>query len=102
MERRARVTALLAVLAAGAGCGDAERDAGAPPPAVAPVAPVVESPKAAPRPEREVITDDQAAEHAANALERRDTPLEVGAPAPRFDGYPEKTKAVLVFLRGEW
>jgi hypothetical protein len=31
-----------------------------------------------------------------------DAPLAVGAVAPRFEGFPEKRKAVIVFFRGRW
>lgn len=44
----------------------------------------------------------QDAPSQAPRLRSLDTPLAVGAAAPLFDGYRERTRTVLVFIRGAW
>lgn len=89
-----------AVLLALAACGpDAPRSS---PEAPARSLPSPTPEGAAPRGEREVLTEDDEAYHRGQALKPRDTPLAVGAQAPAFPGLPERTLAVLVFFRGEW
>lgn len=68
----------------------------------APPAPARAPLGAAPRGEREVLTEDDEAYHRGQALKPRDTPLAVGAAAPAFPGLPERALTVLVFFRGEW
>jgi hypothetical protein len=52
--------------------------------------------------EREEIPSTDEALQRAQALLQRDAPLQVGATAPSFAGYPEKARVVIVFFRGEW
>ena len=94
MSRRSLPVAL--TLLALAGCGD-DRPAPSPLPAATP--PAAEARKQG---EREVISSEDEALQRAQVLAPRDVPLAIGASAPAFEGYPARTKAVIVFFRGEW
>jgi len=51
---------------------------------------------------RQVLSPAYIEARAKETLRTRDVPLAAGAQAPRFDGYPEGSLAVIVFFRGEW
>ena len=106
--RRAGVGSIVAVLgcAFAIGCGGHE-PAGSGVPAIdsrEPTVPAEAAPASPPTPrgEREVVSKEAEALQRELTLVPLDVPLAVGARAPRFDGYPEKSRAVVVFFRGEW
>ena len=98
LGRPVRYLPVVLALAVLQGCGRKEPD---PDPSAVPP----QSPKAAPpepRRHREIISPSDEAMQRDQELSPKDTPLTVGATAPTFDGYPARTRAVIVFFRGEW